>query len=155
MRNPQLRPIIVLLFCGAQMACVARAVHTNVPQFADAVTLATENSKGAFQVVDQKYMQVEADALVVDYERTGFDPRKVKHLLTSDELQVRINLLNALQQYAKTLSQVSSDSKLQEFDDQTKAFGKNLQDLASTSAFKKLVQTSGTQVDIATTAIDA
>src|SRR6266498_2371301 len=156
MRTRQLSFVaIVLLLCGAHLACVAPAVHTSVPQFANAVTLATENSKGAFQVVDQKYMEVEADALVVDYERTGFDPRKVKHLLTSDELQVRIDLLNALQQYAKTLSQVSSDSKLQEFDDQTKALGKNLQDLASTDAFKKLVQTSGTQVNIATTAIDA
>ncbi len=156
MRTRQLSLVAIVLFlCGAHLACVAPAVHTSVPQFANAVTLATENSKGAFQVVDQKYMEVEADALVVDYERTGFDPRKVKHLLTSDELQVRIDLLNALQQYAKTLSQVSSDSKLQEFDDQTKALGKNLQDLASTDVFKKLVQTSGTQVNIATTAIDA
>src|SRR5439155_26278876 len=60
------------------------------------------------------------DTLVVDYEKTGFDPRRIKHLLTADEIQVRVDLLNALQQYAKTLSQVSSDSKLQEFDDQTK-----------------------------------
>jgi len=115
-----------------------------VPQFADAVTLATENSKGAFQVVDQKYVEIEADTLVVDYEKTGFDPRRIRHLLTADELQVRVDLLNALQQYAKTLSQVSSDSKLQEFDDQTKAFGKNLQDLTGTAAFGRLVQTSKT-----------
>jgi methyl-accepting chemotaxis protein len=154
--NP--RRAALALMCVALIGpagCIAPRVHNNVPQFADAVTLATENSKGAFQVVDQKYMEVEADALVVNYEQTGFDPRKVKHLLTPDELQIRISLLNALQQYAKTLSEVSSDSKLQEFDDQTKAFGKNLQGLASTDAFKKLLQNSRTPVDIATTAIDA
>ncbi len=147
--------VVVICIFGSLAGCISRAVHSNVPQFADAVTLATENSKGAFQVVDQKYVEMEADTLVVDYEKTGFDPRRIRHLLTADELQVRVDLLNALQQYAKTLSQVSSDSKLQEFDDQTKAFGKNLQDLGGTAAFKRLVQTSKTQVDIATAAIDA
>jgi hypothetical protein len=146
---------VIVCVLASLAGCISSRVHSNVPQFSDAVTLATENSKGAFQVVDRKYMEVEADALVVDYDKTGFDPSRVKHLLTADELQVRVDLLNALQQYAKTLSQVSSDSKLQEFDDQTKAFGKNLQDLSQTESFKKLLQTSKTQVDIATTAIDA
>ncbi len=78
-------PVVVICILGSLGGCISPAVHRNVPQFADAVTLATENSKGAFQVVDQKYVEIEADTLVVDYEKTGFDPRKIRHLLTADE----------------------------------------------------------------------
>jgi hypothetical protein len=130
-------------------------VHKNVPQFAAAVTLATENSKEAFQVVDQKYVDVEALRLVVDYDKTGFDPRKVHHLLSPEDLQVRLDLLDALQQYASTLADVSGDAKLQEFDSQTKALGTSLQKLTSDPSFQKLVSSTKTDMSIATTAVNA
>jgi hypothetical protein len=144
-----------LLVSLLPLGCISPAVHKNVPQFADAVTIATDNSKAAFQIVDQKYMDVESAKLVVNYDKTGFNPNNVRHLLHPEDLQVRLDLLNALQQYASTLSQVSADTKLQEFDDKTKAFGKSLQDLTATDAFKSFVKNSKTEVNIATTAIDA
>jgi len=155
MRKKRFLTLALGLVVLSAFGCISPAVHKNVPQFADAVTLATENSKGAFQVVNEKYTDVEALRLVVDYDTKGFDPKKVRSLLDPEDLQVRVELLNALQEYASTLSQVSSDSKLQEFDEQTKALGDNLQHLTSTAAFQKLVRTSHTEINIATTAINA
>ncbi len=135
--------------------CISPTVHKSVPQFAAAVTLTTENSKEAFQVVDLKYVDVEALRLVVNYDKSGFDPSKIHHLLSPDDLQVRLDLLDALQQYASTLADVSGDSKLQEFDGQTKAFGTSLQKLTSDPSFQKLVSSTKTDLNIATTAVDA
>lgn len=135
--------------------CISRAVHNNVPQFAEAVTLATQNSQAAFEVVDRKYVDIEANRLVLDYDRTGFDPSRVHHLLAPKDLQVRLELLNALQRYASTLSDVSSDSKLQEFDSKAKALGQSLQTLTQTAEFKRMVKTTKTETDVAATAVDA
>jgi hypothetical protein len=41
--------------------CISPAVHKNVPDFANAVTLATENTKSAFDAVEQQYENVEAE----------------------------------------------------------------------------------------------
>jgi hypothetical protein len=155
MNTRRSRIVVVCILFGILPACISRAVHSNVPQFSEAVTLTTENSKDAFQIVDNKYMEVEASKLVVDYDRTGFDPQKIHHLLDARDLQVRLDLLNALQQYANSLSDVSSDSKLQEFDIETKAFGQSLETLTATAEFKKFAETSKADVNIATAAINA
>jgi hypothetical protein len=144
---------ICAVFVGT--GCISTAVHNNVPQFAEAVTLTTQNSQAAFEVVDLKYMGIEASRLVVDYDRTGFDPSRVHHLLAPKDLQVRLDLLNALQRYASTLAEVSSDSKLQEFDSNTKAFGQSLQTLTQTAEFKSLLKTTKMETDVAATAVDA
>src|SRR5262249_3558017 len=57
MRNRQIRHLaretgtVLLLLLG--VGCISPAVHRGVPAFADAVVLATENSKSAFTVVEQ------------------------------------------------------------------------------------------------------
>jgi len=47
------------------------AVHKNVPAFANAVTLATENTKSAFETVEQTYEDVQAERIVVNYDNAG------------------------------------------------------------------------------------
>lgn len=141
---------LVLLANG----CISPAVHKNVPAFANAVTLATENTKSAFDAVQEQYENVQAQRIVVNYDKQGFNPKMVKQFLDPEDLHVRLDLLDALQRYASTLSDVSGDKQLEQFDDKTRAFGTSLQNLTSTDAFKKLVNSSAADGNIATTAVN-
>lgn len=135
--------------------CVSPAVHKNVPAFANAVTLATQNTKSAFDAVEQQYENVQGERIVVNYDKQGFNPNMVKPFLDPEDLEVRLALLGALQRYASTLSDVSGDKQLEQFDDKTRAFGSGLQTLTGTAAFKKLVSSSTTDTNIATAAVNA
>ncbi len=146
-------PLVSLLMLAN--GCISPTVHKNVPAFANAVTLATENTKSAFDAVEQQYENVQAQRIVVNYDKQGFNPKMVAHFLDPGDLQVRIDLLDALQKYASTLSDVSGDKQLEQFDDKTRAFGTSLQNLTGTDAFKKLVSSSAASPNIAATAVNA
>src|SRR5205809_2907479 len=144
-------------FCILAFAvgCISPAIHKNVPAFANAVTLATENTKSAFDVVEQQYENVQAERIVVNYDKQGFNPNMVKRFLDPEDLEVRLALLDALQQYASTLSDVSGDKQLDQFDDKTRALGSSLQALTGTAAFQKLVTSSAMGANVATAAVNA
>ena len=117
----------ILSFVAFAVGCISPAVHKNVPAFANAVTLATENTKSAFDAVEQQYENVEAERVVVNYDKQGFNPNMVKRFLGPEDLELRLALLDALQRYASTLSDVSGDKQLDQFDDKTRALGSSLQ----------------------------
>jgi hypothetical protein len=146
---------VLLPLLSLAIGCLSPAVHKNVPAFANAVTLATENTKSAFDVVEQQYEDVEAEGIVVNYDKQSFNPNMVRRFLEPEDLQVRLALLDALQQYASTLSEVSGDKQLDQFDDKTRAFGRSLESLTGTAAFQKLVGSSAGDVNIATAAVNA
>ena len=150
----RLLPVLLPLLWST-IGCLSPAVHKNVPAFANAVTLATENTKSAFDAVEQQYEDVQAERIVVNYDKQSFNPKMVQQFLAPEDLQVRLALLDALQQYASTLSDVSGDKQLDQFDDKTRAFGSSLQALTGTAAFQKLVSSSAVDVNIATTAVNA
>jgi len=67
-RQPTLTWIVPLL--AFSVGCVP-VVHRNVPSFANAVTLATENSKSAFDAMEQQHEDVQAERTVISYEKHG------------------------------------------------------------------------------------
>jgi hypothetical protein len=146
----QLLPLLLLA-----NGCISPAAHKSVPAFSNAVALATENTKSAFDAVEEQYESVQAQRIVVNYDKQGFNPKMVKHFLDPEDLQIRLDLLDALQRYALSLSDLSGDKQLEQFDDKTRAFGASLQNLTATDAFKKLVSASAGNVNIATTAVNA
>ena len=152
-RNFLLSWALSLLVLAA--GCISPALHKNVPDFANAVTLATENTKSAFDAVEQQYENVEAERIVVNYDKQGFNPNMVKRFLDPEDLELRLALLDALQRYASTLSDVSGDKQLDQFDDKTRALGSSLQALTGTAAFQKMVTSSAVEANIATAAVNA
>src|SRR5439155_23636409 len=135
--------------------CISPAVHKNVPDFANAVTLATENTKSACDAVEQQYENVEAERILVNYDKQGFNPNMVKQFLGQEDLELRLALLDALQRYASTLSDVSGDKQLDQFDYKTRALGSSLQALTGTAAFQRLVTSSAAEANVATAAVNA
>ena len=152
-RNFLLSWALSLLVLAA--GCISPALHKNVPDFANAVTLATENTKSAFDAVEQQYENVEAERILVNYDKQGFNPNMVKQFLGREDLELRLALLDALQRYASTLSDVSGDKQLDQFDDKTRALGSSLQALTGTAAFRKMVTSSAVEANIATAAVNA
>jgi hypothetical protein len=146
----QLLPLLLLA-----NGCISPAVHKNEPAFSSAVALATENTKSAFDAVEEQYESVQAQRIVINYDRQGFNPKMVKHFLDPEDLQIRLDLLDALQRYASSLSDLSGDKQLEQFDDTTRAFGTSLQNLTATDAFKRLVSSWAGNVNVATTAVNA
>jgi len=130
-------------------------VHKNVPAFANAVTLATENTKSAFDAVEQTYENVQAGRIVINYDTQGFHPKMVNRFLNPEDLQVRLTLLDALQRYASTLADVSGDENLDLFDDKTRALGSSLQSLTAKPAFGKLISSPARDANVAATAVNA
>jgi hypothetical protein len=149
--------VLACTFCVVVFSagCISPAVHKNVPAFANAVTLATENTKSAFNAVEQQYENVQAERIVANYEKQGFNPNMVQQFLGPEDLEVRLSLLEALQQYAFTLAEVSGDKQLDQFDDKTRALGSSLQALTGQPAFQRLVSSSALNVNVATAAVNA
>jgi hypothetical protein len=149
-RDP--RVLLSIILVAASAGCISPAVHKQVPAFANAVTLATENTKSAFDVVEQEFETAQTARIVVDYDQKGFKADMVRPFLRPDDLQVRLDLLNALQEYASKLSDVSSDKQLDQFDEKTRAFGSSLQDLSKTDAFSRFAKNDP---NIAASAVNA
>ena len=145
--------VLALLLAAA--GCISPAVHKNVPAFASAVTLATENTKSAFETVEQTYEDIQAERIVVNYDMLGFHPKMVNRFLDLEDLQVRLTLLDALRRYASALADVSGDEKLDQFDDKTRALGSSLQSLTAKPAFQKFIASSARDANIAATAVNA
>jgi hypothetical protein len=145
--------LVVVVSLGS--SCAAPRINKAVPAFAEAVTLTADNTKGAFDALEDEYGKVETARLIVNYDKQGFDPGKVRTLFTSDDLRIRLELLDSLQQYATSLEQVSADEKLQELDQHTRAAGMALQKLSQSSIFSQFATRSETPVNIAAAAVNA
>lgn len=151
----RLGPVAVLTLTLMHVGCAMRAAHDQTSAFAQAVSVTTSNVEAAFDAVEHEYANVQADRLVVNYDKTGFNPADVKDFLSPEDLQIRMKLLKGISEYATSLAEISSDKKLTEFDDATKQFGTSLQTLSSSAAGKLLPKASDADRNVATTAIDA
>ncbi len=70
LRIPARGAVIDAPLLAFSVGCVP-VVHRNVPSFANAVTLATENSKSAFDAMEQQHEDVQAERTVISYEKHG------------------------------------------------------------------------------------
>ena len=153
--NRRLGLAVIALVLLAHVGCAMRAAHEQVPAFAQAVSLTAGNVQAAFDAVEGEYANAEADRLVVNYDKAGFNPSEVKSFLPPEDLQIRMALLKGLSEYANSLAEISSDKKLTEFDNAAKQFGNSLQALSGSAASKLLPKSSDADRNIATAAIDA
>jgi hypothetical protein len=152
------RSLLAILGVGVFLplsGCAAARVHSQLPAFANAVTLTSANVKSAFEIAQLQYVTAQSAKLAMDYDTTGFNPSKVKDLLPLEDIQARITLLKALSEYANSLAEVTDDKHLDEFDASTKALGNSLVDLSTKPQVQKLANVSQTDINITTTAIDA
>jgi hypothetical protein len=117
------------------------------------VTLTTQNTQSAFRAVQQKYVEADAFALVVDYEKKGFHPEDVKDWLKPEDLAVRMKLLDALEKYATQLADISGDTPPLAVDAAAKELGVSLTTLAQTEPLRRMAKNA--PMEAVNTAFDA
>lgn len=148
--------IVFLVVSLLVAACDSEEAARKIAAFSTATTVATSGTADAFAALDESYYQTNIARLVVDYDERGFDPEAAQRLLPPEDVEVRLQLLRAVQLYAERMADVMSDDQLAEFDAETKSFGQSLLALKD-SRVPILSRIGGArnQVGVLTTAIDA
>lgn len=142
----------------ALTGCSVSPLARRAAAFAPAATAAAKDTTAAYALVEQTHNQTEIATLVSNFDTDGFDLDKIKPFMPPKDMEARTKVLAGLAQYAEMLAYVSGDEPLTEFDTQAAALGKSLQTLSQSSELSSLTKSahvSGTDVNIAATAIDA
>jgi hypothetical protein len=107
--------------------CASSAPQRRIEAFSEATGLVTGNVVESFNAVEKSYFKAQVSSIIAHYDpEKGFDVRKIEPFLGEEPLNVRVRVLNALSEYARLLAEIMSDERLQEFDEETKAFGETL-----------------------------
>ena len=144
----------LLLLAVCLSACATDGLKKDIQAFSEGVTLTTTNTAAAFEIVEGNYYQVRVAQLAADYEKKGFNPNSVTRFLPPEEMNLRLQVLEALQVYADKLSEIMDDKKLEEFDSQTRSFGEGMLKLKDNPAIKEFAPKEN-GVKIFTAAVDA
>ncbi len=144
-------PFISLVLTG----CAGSHIHSSVPAFAQAVTLTASNTESAFETIERKYEDVQALSLVVDWGQKPFRPTDIRNLLEPEDLQVRLKLLQSLQQYATHLESVSGPGPVSDVDSASKSLGTSLAALSQSDPLKKMASGTSVAPNAAAAAVDA
>lgn len=139
-RTFPLRPlaaVIATILLGLLSACFTQRVQTVVPAFSQAVSTLASNTRAAFEVVQQKYEETQAFTLVVNYQPgQRFDPASVRVLLSEEDLDARMKLLDGLKEYGSQLEVLAGGAdKLHDTDAQ---LGASIQALAGSAPVKSM-----------------
>jgi hypothetical protein len=122
----------ILLACSLG-ACASAPTHDAVAKFATATDATAENTRSAFAVVERAARMLEVEKRDNEFLQA---PASVKlgpipTQLTSDILEPRLKVLDALAGYASILSALTSGEQQAAFDKNAKALGENLKDVKS------------------------
>lgn len=125
-----------LLLCGLfplLTGCALSPLATRTAAFSTAATATINQTNSAYELVNQTYFDTQVALLVANYNRSGFDPSKIKPFLPTADLAVRAQVLQGLQQYATLLAEVSGNQPITDLETQAKATGSSLKTLQTDS----------------------
>jgi two-component sensor histidine kinase len=153
------RLVILAQLCGMMLlinGCVSKDAAKDIAKFSSAVSLTTSNSASAYQLVENEHLQAQFSETLLNYDgglfKSAFPP-----FLTSDQVQLRLEVLDGLQTYAERLSALMSDPSTN-FDNDTTKLANHLnslnQDLVQAS-FVKVSSVSSNDVAIFTAGVNA
>lgn len=146
-----------VLACGLA-GCSLSPLAKRAAAFAPAAAAAAKDTTAAYVLVEQTHQQQEIAAIVTNFDQDGFSSDKLKPFVDDEDMAARKQILDGLAKYAETLAWVSGDQPMTEFDTQAAALGKSLQSLAASDNFSSLAKkanVTGTDINIAATAVDA
>ena len=136
--------------------CVSPNAASQIKNFSNAVALTTSNSAQAYDLMEQEHFDAQFSEAVLNYNGLHFEPA-FPTILTSNEIAVRLNVLNALKSYAAQLSALMGNPTLTNLDQDTTKLGQALNVLNTNlvqSAFIKVTDVSSNDVQIFTAAVN-
>jgi hypothetical protein len=104
--------------------------------FSSATTVVIDGSEDAYRAANRLRLQEQSAAAVYDYDKnpTWSPYQDFKPLLTPDQLNARIKVLDGLKSYADTLVDLTSSKPSEDLENAAQAVGTNLQGLNQTVA---------------------
>ena len=142
--------LITLSVCS----CASQNPAEQINKFAQATTAVTGQTQNAYQAVQDEYRTAQIYRVVANYNTQGFNPSLLTPFLSSEQIQVRIDVLKGLNAYAQGLASLASDDQVTQFDNQTKALGQQLISLDKQEPIKGS-GVSDTDMKAFATAVDA
>jgi hypothetical protein len=141
------------------VSCGNPAAVKQIGAFSDGMDLVLKNTAAAFDTIEARHYDRKVAIKVNEFDRSGINLNNVsiEPFFPKKDLAARTLVINGLREYAASLKAVMSDEKLKEFDDKTKAFGKQLTDLNDATVKANILNSkdvSAQQINIFTTAIN-
>ena len=130
-------PAVFLVSVLLLPACATSQAGKKIQAFSKATSVAANNTGNAYETIDNNYFRAHVASLIVDYDENGFNPNAATHLLPDEDIKVRKEVLDGLEQYADKLTEIMSNKQLDEFDAQTVALGQSLVNLKNGDSLKK------------------
>ena len=128
MKKFALRAGIICLIVGLA-GCDTQQYGDSAADFAAATNLVVQQSKSAFQLVNDTAMREQVASLVAGGDPNRFNPKDIKPFISDADLKIRLELLEALQAYATGLSDLTAKPLDSAGDDAT-ALAASIQSLA-------------------------
>jgi len=135
--------------------CALSPLSQRATSFSTAASATVVKMQSAYQLVEQAYEDAEMATLVNQFDTRGFSAASVQPLMADADMKARTQLLDALQQYASLLAEVSGNEAVTELDKQSDALGKNLETLSQDTSLASLSKNADMEAGIEATAVDA
>jgi hypothetical protein len=122
--------------CIFSTGCSLSPLSKHAAAFSTATGLVIDNSESAYRTAMQLRQDEQAAAAVYDYDKNpSWSPyQDFKPLLTPEQLDARIKVLDGLKAYAATLVDVTSGKPSKDLQDNAAGVGTNLQSLSQSVA---------------------
>jgi hypothetical protein len=148
---------VCAMLCMISMAngCALSPLSQRAGAFSTAASATVVKMQNAYQVVGQAYDDAAIATLVNQFDTKGFNAASVQPLMAEADMKARTELLDALQQYATLLAEVSGNEAVTELDKQSEALGTNLVALSQDTGLASLSKSANMDAGIAATAVDA
>jgi hypothetical protein len=151
--------IVLTILLAAVGGCTTPDAAKQIKAFSDATALTADNTTQAFSLVEDGRLKEELSVSVLHYDKTnGFNPEDIKPFISTNALQVRIDILTALKTYAGKLSALMGNDSLTNFDQDTTKLGQALTNINSDvvkDSFFKTTPATPEEIQIFTTAVNA
>lgn len=125
--------VCCLVFAGCAVAPLTQRVN----QFGGAVGTIVPPVTHAYETVEETYYDGQVAALVVNYDKNGFNPEKIQPFLSREDLLIRTRVLDGLQAYADALRAVTSDKASDALDAATTSVGQSVLGLQKEGVLSK------------------
>ena len=113
-------------YCLVFLGCAVAPLTQRVNQFGGAVSTVVPPVTHAYETVEETYYDGQVAALVVNYDKNGFNPDKIQPFLSREDLLIRARVLDGLQAYADALRTVTSDKASDALDAATASVGQSV-----------------------------
>ena len=106
--------------------CANQTAVQQIKTFSDATVLTSSNATQIFQLVEEKHHDSEIAEEILNFTTNGLDEELLKPYFLETNLQIRLNVLAGLKEYAANLSTLTGNSPITNLNQDTTSLASSL-----------------------------